>query len=241
MTFREWLRVDETRFKGFERQFRQQYPDVPNYVLKQVYNNHMSPSMRNALHPLTVHQEPTAHYFSDSPPSVARRGPHITTPHFADDQLPSTIMKSKDLIQGVAWNPKPQVLSVSPQSFDDHTLAVFERWRFGLSPRNDLVHNDERRFDTQRQLAAERPAGSNEPVVVVRERDRYKLIEGFHRVMSYLLTGAPPDQLQKLRSGQPLGRNDLSRWRPVNIRAYLGVRKAHAPVVAPAAQAHHAA
>ena len=144
-------------------------------------------------------------------------------------------MNDRDLISGVRWTPKPVPVTVSPMSFTQETLDIFFRWKFGLNPNDKQVRNDTERFATQGKMAAERPEGSNEPVIMIREGNKYKLIEGFHRTMSYLLSahdpnkGAPADQIRFLQQGGNVFDLDLKKWQPVKINAYVGVRQPNAP------------
>lgn len=200
MRFSEWLKIDETRFKGFYRQYKQDHPNVPAYVLKQTYTNHMSPGMNR---------------------SISKNSPNLNS-------MPSQLMQKKNAISGVNWNKKPQIVVISPLSFNDETLNIFRVWKFGMKPNDNLVRNDTNRFNIQGQMAAKIPEGENEPIIMVRDGNKFKLIEGFHRVMSYLLSmhspdaGAPEDHIEYLRSGGDPTKLDFSKWKPVKIKAYLG-------------------
>jgi hypothetical protein len=248
MKFKEWLKLDEARFKGFLRQYAQQNPDVPKYVLKQMYINHLSPNMRVAIEPYMRMQTPTVNYVPDqnapfepnAHTTAWHSQSHIDTPKSVVDSTlkqtgvsvkphpdaPSQLIRMVNLIDGVHWSPKPTVVSLSPTDFDDETLSIFYQWRFGFRPRNDLVRNDKERFDIQRNLMINRQNGKNEPIILVKIDDKYKLIEGFHRTMNYLLSAAPPEHLQLLQAGRPLSISALSSWGKVPIKAYIGIKAA---------------
>ena len=242
MKFKEWHQLCEARFKGFMRQFKAQHPNVPEYVIKQMYQNHMSPGMTRAVKPVISAQDSTidANSSPDDPQPVRRFG-QLTretppSPRLSPS-LPTEIMNDRDLISGVRWTPKPTPIKVGPLDFTNETLSIFQRWKFGLKPDDRMVRNDTERFATQGKIAAERQDGSNEPVIMIREGDKYKLIEGFHRTMSYLLSvhdpskGAPSDQIQFLQQGGNVYDLDLSKWQPVAINAYVGVRQPNAPTL----------
>lgn len=256
MKFKEWHQLDEARFKGFMRQFRAKHPNVPEYVLKQMYQNHLSPGMNRAIAPAMAAQnstidgeqpedlppegspfDPTQSTIIRPRPTPRRRRmtpPALPSPGLSPS-LPSEIMNDRDLISGVKWTPKPVPVTVGPMDFTQETLDIFLRWKFGMKPNDKQVRNDTERFATQGKMAAERPEGSNEPVIMIREGGKYKLIEGFHRTMSFLLSahdpskGAPADQIQFLQQGGNVYDLDLSKWQQVKINAYVGERQLNAP------------
>jgi hypothetical protein len=58
MRFREWLRLDEIRWKGLHRQYQQQNPEVPPFVLNQMYRSIIHPTVKRALAPWLEKPEP---------------------------------------------------------------------------------------------------------------------------------------------------------------------------------------
>lgn len=232
MKFREWLRLDEVKYGGLWRRFQQQYPNVPEYVLKQMYINHISPEMHHNLNAgrksmngsSTVQHAPQA---SGGAATAAYTPAGSETPSSPSvpSSLPSDVINRNDILTGVIWGKKPEVVAVSPMSFDRRTIKIFVDWGFGHNPRTNgagKVRDDVGRTNTQRALATQRQEGQNEPIIMIDlGGGMYQLIEGFHRTASYLLQGAPPDQLQLLQSGQTKGLN-LGLWQPVSINAYVG-------------------
>lgn len=104
---------------------------------------------------------------------------------------------------------KKQVLDVNPGDFCQNTLGKFKVRGFGERvPDNMYVHNDKERTVAQQKIAAARPAGSNEPVIIVQRVDGYDLWEGWHRTMVLLKTGDNGDQPEK--------------WDRVKINAWVG-------------------
>lgn len=246
MSFREWIALDEIRGKGLYRQFRQQYPQVPDYVLRQHYANHVSnkfPRLANTPPVQTTNPDdpaatvlgagtstmtsPTAG-MSNSPSDASfsvNMSPdrHTTTP--------SNLVNSGSYMKQVSWTPKPVVINVRPSDFDQETLQRFFFKKFGYSPNDRHVRNDSERFNIQRQIAAQTADGHNEPIVVIWQNGKYTLIEGYHRMMMHLVShhspnrGAPQDEVQKLLRGVDVMNLDLDRWQRVPVLAYVGVRK----------------
>ena len=57
---------------------------------------------------------------------------------------------------------------------------------------------------------------------MVREGDKYKMQEGWHRLYSYLTKfSAPPEEQEKIHNGRS-NEVDLTVWRPIKVRAYIG-------------------
>ncbi len=100
-----------------------------------------------------------------------------------------------------------QILHVNPNDFSPETQQKFNSRGFG-----DIniasVFDDQTRTNLQRNLA--KSDGSNEPIVVVKAVDGYRLWEGWHRTMAILRLG---------NNGQipPL-------WNKVQIKAWVGMR-----------------
>jgi hypothetical protein len=233
MKFKEWVKLDEVQYKGLWNRYRQQYPGVPEYVLKQIYINHISPGMKQNLSSHQTQQMPQSTPREKMDADVATAG-HASgsksptaayiSPDSPNISSPSDLIAQKDIISGVNWNKKPQVVAVSPLSFDERTLKTMMSWRFGFSP-VERVNNDAARTQKQRSLAAQRQEGSNEPIIIIDfGNGKYQLVEGFHRTASYLLQGAPPEQVQFLQSGQ-MDKVNFGQWKPVSINAYVGVKQ----------------
>jgi hypothetical protein len=206
--------MTEGSMDGMLRQLQQQHPDIPPYVLKQMWINHVKPGMKQAINPYMVGQTPTLNYMPPDPqagtinyeapqqavmnnsPAGKQEFPRklnspLTMP---DKNLPSQILNSKGSVgdidwRHVNWMPRPAVIPVSPANFDDYTLDKFKQWRFGFSPKDNRVRNDSARFQTQANLASQRGDGTNEPVILVRGHDnnKYRAMEGYHRLMSHLV------------------------------------------------------
>ena len=106
---------------------------------------------------------------------------------------------------------KKRVLEVSPKDFSPNTLDKFKSRGFGERvPDNMYVHKDKERTQAQQQIAASRPPGANEPVIIVQRVDGYDLWEGWHRTMVLLKTGD--------NGGRP------EDWDRVKINAWVGSR-----------------
>ncbi len=200
------MRLDEIRYGGLWSRWRAQHPNVPEYVLKQMYVNHVSPRMRDEL----------------------RQKSRGTVSGYAETiALPSGDAKFGGILDGVVWSKKPVIVSVSPLDFDEWTLQTLLAWRFGFSKLGH-VRDDANRTDAQRRLAAERGDGNNEPVVLLDvdgpgAHRRYRLVEGFHRTASYLLQGAPEEQIEFIKIGRA-DKVDFRLWRDVRIKAFVGRR-----------------
>lgn len=242
--------MDEARFKGLQRQYRQQHPGVPSYVVNQMYNALVSPGMKNALDPYTNQRAQTPSQVSstqtDSPPA---NDPQATayfpppgeapaqtnlyhTPGNAEvyanpgpmpQDLASSVLKNRDALRGAVFTKKPQTIALAPWMLEDDTLMRLRYVRFGLNPRDNEVRNDTQRHALQQQLADQRANGDNEPIILIRQQDgKYELIDGYHRLSAYLLRSAPPQDMEGIRSGD-FSKVDFRRWKPVVVKAYIGV------------------
>ena len=91
--------------------------------------------------------------------------------------------------------------------------------RFGMREEKQ-IRNDLFRTNKQKELMLQR-GQDNEPVCVTSTVKGYKLLEGWHRTMNYLLQGAPPDQIEILRNDY-IRNVVFNKWTPVKIKGYVG-------------------
>lgn len=201
--------MNEARFKGLQRHYMSQHPDVPKYVANQFYLNKIIPSFKQSI------QKPSGSHQSD---------PNAETIAPSGHTLPSEILHGNEDIEGITWNQKPTQIEIHPLKFDNQTSNIFLHWKFGYAPQDKYVRNDSARFDVQRNMM-QKNTGKNEPVVVLNTGSRLKLMEGFHRTMLFLLSGAPQDQIEILKNGQDLNGLNFHSWKPVKIWAYVGEKR----------------
>lgn len=171
---------------------------------------------------------------SASPPDLAQRGFRRSPTSDIPADMPSRVFKAQGL-RGYNWEEK--VINVDPSDFVDESLNNWISRHFGYKKygvRDDLQRTGFQRSRYSDQDGTPVADGNNEPVIVVRVGDKFRLIEGFHRTMWLLLAGAPEEQLQGLRdlSADPRSFLDFDPWKEVPIRAYVGTK---ANVAAPAA------
>jgi hypothetical protein len=237
-SFKDWLKLNEVRFKGLHRQFVNSHPEIPKYVGNQIYQNRIVPDFSKALksHSASINANPYSPSYSNEDPNLAPTVAYqANTPENTPRPSPAGMLSGNQYLNDIVWPPRPIVTNVSPLDFDQATLSIFINWRFGFSPKNHAVRNDSQRFDVQRQLLKAQQEGDNEPVIAIKEGDKYKLFEGFHRTMMLLLSpddntkGAPEDQIELLRQKGSLENLDFSRWTPVPIKMYVGSKKPTSP------------
>lgn len=228
--FKSWF-LDEARFKGFERLFRATNPNLPRYVAGQLYQNRLGPnlgkSIKQGLNPINPTLDIGTLEPNDPQAATVAYQPRAT---FASPRpSPNDLIANTEYLTGVMWTKKPVLVKITPLSFDQHTLHLFTTWRFGFSPKDYAVKNDTARFDIQRNKLINQVEGANEPIILVKDNDKYKLLEGYHRTMLNLLCphddsrGAPPDQIELLKQGN-LNGIDFTKWLPVIIKAYVGTK-----------------
>lgn len=224
MRFKDWI-VQETRFKGLKRQFVASHPGMPRYVANDIYNNRIGYSFGKMLgqnggfSPTIGMEEPEPNQENIPTHGIDDRA----TTASSMSPTPSQIFNIHNL-GTLNWSPRPITINVSPMDFDEETLQAFMNRRFGFDP-SKKIRNDAERMNKQLSLLASKE--SNEPVIIVKQGNKYKLLEGWHRVMNYLVyppdpsIGAPPDQIEILKNGF-LNQINLTKWKPVTIQAFIG-------------------
>lgn len=227
MRFREWLQLDEIRWKGLHRQYKQMHPQSPRFVTNQMYKATIQPNVQKSIMPWLAksQQEPFDH---TSPTMVINPStPRQERPRIPETDLPQGIIgktvAERDFLKGVQFSKKPQTVTLRLPMFDEQTLAGLRWCAFGLRPNDNFIRNDTRRFDAHRKLALTRGEAENEPIILVRDNTgKYQILDGYHRVSAYFLKVAPPEYIEDMRKGD-FTNVDFNRWKPVTINAYIGV------------------
>jgi hypothetical protein len=207
MNFIEWLQLDEIRMKGLHRMFKQEHPDMPRYVQNDLYTSRIAHSFNKSLKATSPNNGKT---------SPNGSGIKLTA------SSPSEIF-NKSGLKDVTWNKNPEFLKgnwgkidgVTPKDFDQDTQWRMLDRRFGMREEKQ-IRNDLARTTKQKELMLQR-GQDNEPVCVISTIKGYRLLEGWHRTMNYLLQGVPSDQLEILKSGY-LKDIDFNTWKPVRIK-----------------------
>lgn len=219
MTFKEWL-FNEERLKGLKRQFLKSNQELPRYVGNQIYNNQIIPKFKKFMKNIS----PTIISGENDPDQTIIFNGEDTNKNSSYDSIKNNLSNT----DGIVWSKNPITIQISPLDFDQKTLNTFINWRFGFNPKDNKVRNDTARFDIQRNILDKNNTGSNEPIILIKFENKYRLIEGFHRTMTCLIwekndfVGAPPDQIQILKSGENLDKLDFSKWKPVKLNAFVG-------------------
>lgn len=226
MKFKTW--INETN-KGLVRMFRQQAPNLPKYVAKQVLQNRINPLWQNTLtakSPTIL--GPTAKYPNDQ--NTETPNAETQTMVYGSNQKRPTYSNIKDIfgdksVSSISGNNKWElkVIEIHPLMFTNDTIQAFLSHNFGSSPDlNNRVKNHSERMKTQSDLALTRTNGSNEPIILVKDNNKYRMQEGWHRLYSYLMQfSAPPEEKQKIENGQ-INQINFNAWKPVKIKAYIG-------------------
>lgn len=209
MKFKEWF-IKEAN-KGLMRYFKQQRPNLPDYVAKQVLQNRIAPLWPNVVaskQPTTSPLQPTIILPNQSKPTYSN------IQDMLGDESIGSISDNKNWIL--------KVIDVHPLIFTPDTIQAFLSHQFGSSPSlNRGIKNHEERMNTQSALSAER-GDQNEPIIVTQKGDKFKMQEGWHRLYSYLMNfSAPPEERQKIQNGK-IHEVDFAVWKPVKMRAYVG-------------------
>jgi len=214
MNFKEWLRLQEVRFKGLKRMFDKEYSHLPAYVRKDLYNTRVGHTMNNLV------SDPTLQVTTNMDGTIPDGGSSEVPRDAASKIFQHASYKDTD------FSPKPIMIKVSPLDFTENCLRIFMDRLFGFKE-DSRIRDDAQRNIIQRGLLG--PGGNTEPVIMIRRGDKFELLEGWHRTMASLVfdgndeIGAPPDHIVMLKSGQLVPMEQLQIWKPVPIKAYLGV------------------
>jgi len=209
-TFLEFFEVN----RGLERTFAKNYPNLPPYVSREILRNRIAP----IWNPVSVGTNGNGNGATNSDSETIGISTDANTiQNFRDIGHNSRVSK----LINATWSNKPMSIQVGPDDFDVYDQIKFLIFKFGLNPKKE-IRNDARRFSVQQQKARE-IGQNNEPIVVLYNGKNYEMQEGWHRLMSYFLHAANPDQIQLLRYGK-IKIEDLKYWPKVQIRAYVGTQ-----------------
>lgn len=190
---------------------------MPQYVQNDLYNTRIAHTMHSAI---DAREKGTATIQGD-PTTLMSPLKKIGS----DPKGPENLFKLSGL-DNVQWSHRPEILTfqnrqgVTPAAFDEDTTWRFLDRRFGFRE-EPQIRNDAGRTAKQKQIMQSKEKGQNEPIIVVQTMRGYNLLEGWHRTMNYLVSGAPPDQIEALQRGDSEA-IDFNKWQPVMIQAYVG-------------------
>jgi hypothetical protein len=103
---------------------------------------------------------------------------------------------------------KKKVITVNISDFARNTQERMKMRGMGAIPLRD-VPNDNERNTFQRNTALKAKQGKNEPVVLIKGKEGYNLLEGWHRTMAILTLGSD-------------GTSDYEKWDKVKLNAWIG-------------------
>ena len=107
----------------------------------------------------------------------------------------------------VALSWKEKVLKLNASDFTKDNQKRMKQRKFG-NANPDKVPDDEARTEYQRNLAKKLKPGTNQSVIVLKNSNKFKLMEGWHRTMAILSLG---------NNGNP----DPTKWDKIKIKAWV--------------------
>lgn len=103
---------------------------------------------------------------------------------------------------------KRRVIEVNINDFTTNTQERMKLRGMGSVSLRD-VPSDEERNTVQRKIAANTKQGKNEPVILIKGKNGYDLLEGWHRTMAILNLGSD-------------GTSEYENWGKVKLNAWIG-------------------
>jgi hypothetical protein len=215
MNFKEWLELNEVRFKGLRRMFDKEHPDMPKYVKNDLYNNRVAFTMKRLMGD------------QGNVPTIGMGGSSGYN-RTSSDKIPSD--SASRIFNGASFKDHkfeqtPIIINVSPLDFNEKCLRIMMKRLFGYQPEKH-IRDDEERSERQRDNVSSEP---QEPIIVIKGKDgKYELLEGWHRTMASLVfdgddnNGAPPHHIAMLKSGKFVPTEELGHWKKVALKAYIG-------------------
>jgi hypothetical protein len=202
--FKKWFSFGEAIASQSRSSISQMFPKAPAWVHKDLFHdNWLKKGVENAV----------------------KNGSR--TP-FAD-------WKNNPLVQqfkNVTWPEKPSCVQVKPDSFCQQTITDFIVRRFGKKAMNTRAwsaEQDKQKTDTQCNVMNKLANSCNHvPVIMLQNPDgKYRLLEGWHRMMCRLVEGCPENKKQLLYASEPQlfklwDALETDSWQSVYINAYIG-------------------
>lgn len=256
MNFKGWFQADEMR-KPYRDYMQRMFPDMPPQVRHELGTNTVVPQLKKIAGNTSGNTSPIER--SPFKQSQVRRGPvnskeamFGTTVPYVQPPEPepeedktisypaqgnSPYSSANELIdqdekiqkfRSAQWPDSPEIITVNLDAFAPRTQDTIKFLRFGFAD-NIPVKRHQQRMGDQEELMKTRGSDEMEPVIVIKQSDGYELLEGWHRVMNYLLSGASPEEKEALMQGNMSAYEvDYDKWRPVKIKAYVGIPKQQA-------------
>ena len=182
MNFKEWIYNELSGRNAYQRMVNQHpgYVGMPRYVRDEFIKS----SLGSAVN-------------SSSARAMQAR---------SDGQQTGPVMRPQDFLNNSSykdksWSKAPVWLDLTPNLLTKDTLDLLVKRCFGFRGLAD-IRNDTERTSMQKSLLG---SGDQEPVILFRVGNQYKLQEGWHRTMNLLLwegdesKGAPAQQINILK------------------------------------------
>ena len=240
MNFKEWLHTTEMR-KPYRDYMQRMFPDMPLAVRHELGTNTVVPQLKKIAASSPPSGSPggstnlgTTVPYEPRPANPQQFDPNQSTISYHPAQQASPYNSPQELLdqnekvqkfQSAEWPDKPQIVTIRLEDLDPKTQDTIKVLKFGYAQGIPVKRHNQRMSD-QETLMQDRGSDDMEPVIMIRQADGLELLEGWHRVMNYLLSGAPPEIKQALISGETSAYDiEYDKWRPVKIKAYVGLPK----------------
>jgi hypothetical protein len=110
-------------------------------------------------------------------------------------------------LEWIELNWSKKVITVNIKDFTRNTQDEMKSRGMGSIHLSD-VPSDSERTEIQQSIAKSVPQGKNEPVILIKSKDGYELLEGWHRTMSILSLGSD-------------GTSNYDKWSKVKLNAWI--------------------
>jgi len=216
MKFREWFHISEIR-KPYRDYLSRMFPNMPPEVRHELGTNEIIPKIKqmaagngNGNDPRNT---PTVNHV---PTSTANQN---TSQYNSPDDIINKNEKVKKYTNA-DWSEE-EIIDIHMHNLNPSTQEKIKFFQFGFRP-IPLKRHDQRMKD-QEKLRQTVDVENMNAIITLQTPQGLELLEGWHRVFNYLLSGAPPEEANAIRNGTLNALDvDYSRWKPVKIKAFIG-------------------
>lgn len=221
MNFKEWLYTTEMK-KPYRDYMSRMFPDMPAPVRHELGTNTIVPGFKSM-----ASNSPPDPYGKTTPSPKMSNPAQMTV---GDEQQnkyssPEEFLSKNEKVQkfkNADWEKKERIFDVHITNLDPRTQDAIKMYKFGYTNVNTKRH--QQRMKDQEDLMKQRSAEEMDPIMLLKHPSGYELLEGWHRMFNYLLSGAPPQEASAIKNGELNAHQaNYSQWKPVRIKAYIGI------------------
>lgn len=216
MKFKELFYISEIR-KPYRDYLSRMFPDMPPEVRHELGTNEIIPKIKQMAAGNQNGNDPR------NTPTVNHIPTSATNQNTPQYNSPNDIINKNEKVKkytNADWTEE-EIIDLHMYKLHPLSQEKIKFFQFGF--RSIPLKRHDQRMKDQEKLRQTTDVENMNAIITLQTPQGLELLEGWHRVFNYLLSGAPPKEANAIRNGILDAHNvDYSQWSPVKIKAFIG-------------------